>query len=47
VSLIIVSATAKSRFIANHTGEKQVEANRTDEAVFVHMFGLNAIRADR
>lgn len=36
-----------SSFIADHTGEKRAEANRTDEAVLVHTFDLDAIRANR
>jgi len=34
-------------FIADHTGELVAEANGTDEAVLVHTFDLDAVRAHR
>ncbi|TDK59654.1 N-carbamoylputrescine amidase [Sapientia aquatica] len=36
-----------SSFIADHTGAKLAEANRIDEAILIHQFDLDAIRADR
>lgn len=36
-----------SSFIADETGAKVVEAGRSDEAVLVHTFDLDAIRRDR
>jgi N-carbamoylputrescine amidase len=36
-----------SSFIADHTGTKVEEANRTDETVLVHAFDLDATRAFR
>ncbi|PCE23421.1 N-carbamoylputrescine amidase [Paraburkholderia acidicola] len=36
-----------SSFIADHTGAKLAEANRTDETILLHTFDLNAIQADR
>ncbi len=36
-----------SSFIADHTGVKLAEANRTDETILLHTFDLDAIRADR
>jgi N-carbamoylputrescine amidase len=36
-----------SSFIADHTGAKVAEANRTDEAILLHTLDLNAIRAER
>ncbi|MEM6986435.1 MAG: N-carbamoylputrescine amidase [Pseudomonadota bacterium] len=36
-----------SSFIADHTGNKVQEANRTDQAVLTHAFDLDAIRAYR
>lgn len=36
-----------SSFIADHTGEKKAEANRTDETILIHTFDLDAIALDR
>jgi len=36
-----------SSFIADHTGAKVAEANRSDETILIHQFDLNAIRAER
>lgn len=36
-----------SSFIADHTGEKRAEANRTEETVLLQSFDLDAIRRDR
>ncbi|NOR24121.1 MAG: N-carbamoylputrescine amidase, partial [Desulforhopalus sp.] len=36
-----------SSFIADHTGEKVQEANKTDEAVLVHTFDLEEVRKYR
>lgn len=36
-----------SSFIADHTGVKVAEANRTDEAVLVHSFDLETVRSYR
>ena len=36
-----------SSFIADHTGAKVAEANRTDEAILLHTFDLDEIRDER
>ena len=36
-----------SSFIADFTGEKVAEANRTDETILIHSFDLEAIRKER
>jgi N-carbamoylputrescine amidase len=36
-----------SSFIADHTGTKVAEANRSEETILLHTFDLDAIKADR